>query len=209
MSRRQVGTGRRRAGWLITVAAAFLAGFLLLSACGSANRPEGPAERFLRAVSRGTDLAQVEALGSVQVAEEVLDGPMCPVEDREDPAVDECPENQENITEFQVAVTDSDGGTAVVPIEILRKDEEEPVRMGLQAELDGSDWQFTGTTELDGEVLFPSEGGEGFGTGRGTIALYTLVLMVLALGVSVGTITLFSGGRPTEEESDLESDRPT
>lgn len=202
------GAGRQRTGRMAT-AAAVLAGLLLLPACGSANRPEGPAERFLRAVSRGTDLAQVEDLGSAQVAEEVLDGPMCPMPDREDPAVDECPEDQENITEFQVAVTDPDGGTAVVPIEILRKDEEEPVRMGLQAELDGSDWQFTGTTELDEEVLFPSEGGEGFGTDRGTIALYTLVLMVLALGVSVGTITLFSGGRPTEEESDLESGRPT
>jgi hypothetical protein len=201
MTRRARRDARRAGGAL-----SLLFVFSFATACGSANRPEGPAERFLRAVSRGTDVSQVEELGTVQVAQEVLDGPMCPMKDRETPDVDECPKNQENITEFQVAVTDTDGAAAVVPIEVLRKDEDEPVRMGLQAELVGSDWQFTGTTELPEGVRFPSEGGEAFGTDAGTIALYTFALMLVALVVSVGVITLSSGGRPTEEEADLTRD---
>ncbi|MCC7077761.1 MAG: hypothetical protein IT198_11595 [Acidimicrobiia bacterium] len=185
------------------VAGAALVAAGLLAACGGANRPEGPAERFLRAVSRGTDVDQVEDLGSVEVAHEVLDGPMCPVGDRPDEGVDECSENQENIAEFQVAITDATGDTAVVPIEVLRKGEDEPVRMGLEAELKDGGWRFVGTTGLDDDVAFPDEGGPGFGTDSGRVAILTLIVMGAALVVSVTLITLFSGGRPREEEADL------
>lgn len=187
----------------VRVAGAVLVAVGLVAACGSANRPEGPAERFLRAVSRGTDVEQVEDLGSVEVAHEVLDGPMCPVEERRDEDVDECSEDQENISEFQVAVTDVAGDRAIVPIEVLRKDAGEPVRMGLEAELKDGGWRFVSTTDLEGDVAFPDEGGPGFGTGSGRVAILTLVVMGAALVISVTAITLFAGRRPTEEEADL------
>lgn len=140
------------------------------TAC-TANRPQGNAERFLEAVSRGTDLSLVRRLGTTTAVADVLGHPL-----------HRSGRDQKNLDSLEVAPSTVRGDVSEVPALVLRKGESEARRLGLRAELDDGTWRVVSASPLRRRVRFPSEGGPIYG------ATWPTVLLVgAAVGLVVGT----------------------
>jgi len=167
----------------VLVVLGVLACALILSACG-ANRPEGPAELFLNAVSRSTDLDQVQEYGTLDAAEELVGEPL-----------EESRTDQELLVPFEVAPTDrpDDAVEAEVPSLVLRDTEDER-RVELRSALEDGQWLIVDVTPLTDDVVFPSEGGPGYGIDPGVLVALVLVVLVGTIAVTVTAIAIW--GRP-------------
>ncbi len=145
---------------------------LLLAApsTGCANRPQGNTERFLEAVSRGSDLDLVRRLGTMTAAAEVIGHPLR-----------RSHRDQDNLTLVDVAPSVPRDGVSEVPALVTRRGERKPRRLALRTELRDGVWRVVSAAPLRRRVRFPSEGGPIEGA-PWRIVLFAGVVVALSVG---------------------------
>lgn len=167
---------------ILTVIFAAIVTFALADA---SNRPEGPSERWLAAISRDTDTGAIAKYGDVDAAQDVLgfgiDGGGTT--------------NRKHLDRSEVGPATVTGDTAQVPVQVWAKDADEPSQFTLTlTEVDGR-WMVTGASPSADPVTFPSEGGQTFGIPVSNLVLVSLAVGVVTFVAAVGLVRI-AGARP-------------
>jgi len=173
------------------LSAVFAVAFALgLGGCG-ANRPEGPAERYLAAISRDSDADAIARFGSLDAAGDVLgfeiDGTA-----RGD---------QKHISRYEIGPPVVDANAAVVPVQVWLDGSAEATHLALDMELSDGAWKVTGAEPLTGEVTFPSEGGSTYGPPVSQLVLICAITLAGAFVLCIVIVRL-SGARPLHKRPD-------
>lgn len=161
-----------------------LAACIGLAGCAEA-RPEGPAERYLAAISRDTDPDAIAKFGDIAVASEVLGFPI----------EASSPENRRHLDRFEIGAATVDGDAAVVPVRIWARQEEEAAELALRLERVDGVWLVTDDAPPSADAIFPSEGGSTYGLPASTLVVVALSVMVVAFLIALLALRI-AGARP-------------
>lgn len=149
------------------------------------NRPEGPTERWLAAISRDTDTGAIAKYGDVAAAQDLLgfeiDGGGTT--------------NRKHLDRYEVGPGTVSGATAQVPVQVWAKGADEPAQFTLTlTEVDGV-WKISAAAPSTADVAFPSEGGQTFGIPLPNLVLISLIVGVVTFVAAVGLVRI-AGARP-------------
>ena len=171
---------------LIVIFAAVVA----LVAADDSNRPEGPAERWMAAISRDTDTGAIARFGDIGVAEAVLgfdiDGGGTT--------------DRKHIDRFEIGPASVRGDDATVPVQVWSRGSGEPAQFSLGLTLVDGAWRVTSAHRSDDAVVFPSDGGRTYGTDTSTLVLVTLVIGLVVFAAAVAMVRI-AGARPLHMHS--------
>jgi hypothetical protein len=159
----------RRAAALLAVAV------VVLSACASADRPEGVVERWLISLNVG-DAGQPERYASNELSNRILPPPRDP----------------NDLDVIEVGRGRIEGDTALVPYRVEVADG--PKLDGVARLVRTADgWKVVALLPKDPTLAVPSEGGRHVGGASGFLWLVAVALAVALCLVSAGLMALFGG----------------
>lgn len=166
---------------MIRLAAAIVAGGLLLVSCSVSPRPEGILERWFREIDQGR-VAEVDDFGDPSLVDAILS---------EEPEEDE--DDVLGAMEFGEAEVDGDRARVPFRVELNKGGEAAGIA---EMERDGQRWTILAISEPDASLRVPSEGGERPG---GITPFFWAVALSIALGLTLITVIvmrLFGGDKP-------------
>lgn len=170
---------------ILTVIFAAVVAFV---ATDDSNRPEGPSERWLAAISRDTDTGAIAKFGELDAAQDLLgfeiDGGGTT--------------NRKHLDRFEVGPATVTGTTAQVPVQVWAPAASDPTQFTLTLTDTDGDWKVTGAAPSDAQVTFPSDGGQTFGIAIPDLVVMTLIVGVVTFAAAVGLVRI-SGARPLHQ----------
>lgn len=163
-------------------------------------RPEGVAERWLRAVSRGVDQQIVERDGTLEAASIVIGRPWVPAK-----------ESRDWLLEFEVAPqVDAPGSSTRVPVRLERRTdgdaEPEETELTLVGEQRDGSWFFTSALAGTPDVRYPSDGGPSFSAPLSWVLVLTLLTGIGSFVLS--TVVINAVKPPEDDHVDADDDSP-
>lgn len=178
---------KRLLGSLAVLMVVFAAVVALIAA-DKTNRPEGPAERWLAAISRDTDTGVIARFGTAAAATAVLGFP----------AEGGGTTDRKHLDRFEIGPATVSGDTATVPARVWPHGSDQSQQFALTATLEDGTWRITGAATSTAAVEFPSDGGSTYGLDTVPLVVVTALVGVVVFAVALALVRI-SGARPLHQ----------
>lgn len=169
----------------LAILTVLFAAVVALVAAYATNRPEGPTERWLAAISRDTDTGAIAKYGATEAAAAVLGFEISGggTTDRK------------HLDRFEIGPATVSGDTATVPVRVWAHGADDPAQFTLTATLADGTWKVSGASTSTDSVVFPSDGGATYGLGTLSLVVVTALVGLVVFCAAIALVRI-SGARP-------------